>query len=118
MLSITNTSTVILVPTCNGITIIDTSTIIRVQSISNYSKLFFSNGKTLVVAKVLSWFEEKLPGQLFIRVHRSHIVGLNYVQAYCNSGSTRVILQDNTAIDISRRKRVAVLRVFRELQAA
>lgn len=118
MSPISNNSTIILLPTCDGISIIDTSMIIRVQSISNYSKLFFSNGKILVVAKVLGWFEEKLPEQLFIRVHRSHIVSLNYVQAYCNSGGTRIILRDNTAINISRRKRPAVLRIFRNLQAA
>jgi DNA-binding LytR/AlgR family response regulator len=117
MLPYLNNSTTMLLPTENGICIIDVCTIVRVQSLSNYSKLFFSNGKTLVVAKVLRWFGGKLPEQLFIRVHRSHIVSLNYVQGYCNNG-TRIILKDNSAISISRRKREAVLRVFRSLQAA
>ena len=36
----------ILVPSDKGLQVIDVHSIIRVQSISNYSKLFFKNGKT------------------------------------------------------------------------
>lgn len=105
-------------PTSDGVCIIDDTTIIRIQSISNYSKLFFNNGKTLVVAKVLAWFEDQLSSQLFVRVHRSHLVSLQYVHKYCNRHNSRIILHDNTAIDVSRRKKRAVISVFRNKVAA
>jgi two-component system, LytTR family, response regulator len=108
----------LILPTNRGVREIEISTIIRIQSNSNYSKLFFSNGQTLVVAKVLAWFGGKLPDCLFIRVHRSHLISLRYVQASCNHSSNKIILRDNTAIDVSRRKKGMVMRIFRNLQAA
>jgi len=76
---------VIVLPTCKGIMIIPVQQIIRIQSISNYSKLFFRNaspatggGKTLVVAKVLHWFEELPQLSSFVRIHRTHLVNINY----------------------------------------
>jgi two-component system, LytTR family, response regulator len=113
MLSVIKNPEIMLLPTQTGISMIDISTIVRVQSISNYSKLFFKNGKTLVVAKLLSWFEGKLPHEYFIRIHRSHLVNLLHVQGYCNSNSGRIILNDNTSIDISRRKKARVMKFFR-----
>jgi hypothetical protein len=41
-------------PSRQGIHVIEISNIVRKEAISNYSKLYFTNGKTLVVAKVLS----------------------------------------------------------------
>ena len=101
--------------TCKGIEVININTIIRVEAISNYSKLFFSNGKTLVVAKVLAWFEDKLPGWLFVRVHRSHIINLRYMRSWCNNRISRAILRDNTVIEISRRRKKKVMEILKDL---
>ncbi len=43
----------LLLPTCKGIEVISANNIIRIEGISNYSKLFFLDGETLVVAKLL-----------------------------------------------------------------
>lgn len=58
--------------TSTGNFLIDTNTIVRVEASS--SKLLFNNGKTLVNAKVLKWFEQRLPPETFTRLHRSHLV--------------------------------------------
>jgi two-component system, LytTR family, response regulator len=105
-------------PTDMGTRVIDIDTIVRIQSCSNYSKLFFNNGKTLVVAKILGWFDGQLPDSLFVRVHRSHLIGVRYVQEYDNRMTNRITLHDNTAINVSRRKKATVMKVFRSLQAA
>lgn len=93
--------------TSTGNYLIDTRTIIRVQASSNYSKLFLSNGKVLVTAKLLKWFEEHLPDQSFTRLHRSHLVNnlfLNYHQRI----NKCVELIDGNFIQISRRRRKSV----------
>lgn len=107
----------LLLPTCKGIEVINSNTIIRIEAVSNYSKLYFSNGKTLVMAKVLAWFEDKLPQGSFIRVHRSHIISLQYVRTWCYSRNSKVILCDNTSIDVSRRKKGTVAKILTRLQA-
>ena len=97
-------------PTHTGLQIIDINTIIRIQSISNYSKLFFSNGKTLVVAKVLAWFGHNLPGQIFLRVNRSQIISRLHVKGLQSDG---VMLDDLTVIYISRRRKRDILPLIR-----
>jgi len=52
--------------------------IVRIEANSNYSFLFFSNGKTLVVSKVLHSLEAQLDSLNFIRVHSSHLVNVDH----------------------------------------
>lgn len=95
----------ILVPTDRGMQVIDVHSIIRVQSISNYSKLFFLNGKTLVVAKVLRWFEERLHTHKFLRIHRTHLVNSDRMKAYKNANTIEIELMNGERLMVARRKR-------------
>jgi two-component system, LytTR family, response regulator len=100
----------IFLPTCKGIEVIDTGTIIRIEAISNYSKLFFSNGKTLVVAKVLQWFEQSLKplhfgGSSFLRIHRTHLINKNFIQQYIKGEGGKVKLLNGELIDVAKRKK-------------
>ena len=81
---------VLFLPIIYGTEKIKISSIIRIEAISNYSKIFFADGKTLVVAKVLRWFDEKLPVQQFIRVHRTHFVNKSFMRQYNNAGKVKL----------------------------
>jgi two-component system LytT family response regulator len=96
----------LLLGTSKGLEIIDTDSILRVEAISNYCKIFFNNGKALVVAKVLAWFEEKLAGFCFTRLHRSHLVNMNYIRSYNNLNGAVVVLTNNEKLSVSRRKKI------------
>jgi hypothetical protein len=50
-------SSYLLLNTSLGLQIIDVNTIVRIEAMSNYSKLFFTNNKTLVFSKTLQWFQ-------------------------------------------------------------
>jgi two-component system LytT family response regulator len=98
----------LLLSTSAGIEMIQMDTIVRIEAISNYSKLFFANGKTLVVAKVLRWFEERLPGMQFIRVHRTHIINRKYLLAYHYERNGYMQLANGESIEVARRKKIYV----------
>lgn len=100
---INTTEQVIFLPTMYGLEKIPINNIVRIEAISNYSKLFFTNGKTLVVAKVLRWFEERISIEKFIRIHRTHFVNKNCMQQYSNAG--KVKLFSGEYIDVSRRRK-------------
>ena len=97
---------ILLLATCRGIEIIDINSVLRVEAISNYSKLFFEDGKTLVVAKLLSWFEKKLAAVHFIRLHRGHLVNIRYIKACDNYNNGEVVLVNNERLEVSRRRRL------------
>jgi two-component system, LytTR family, response regulator len=97
--------------TSTGSFLIDTNTIVRIEASSNYSKLYFNNGKTLVTAKVLKWFEERLPQQSFTRLHRSHLVNNRFLQPH-QSSSNAFEMQNGKVIQVSRRRKKLVLMKF------
>lgn len=106
---------VIVLPTCKGIMIIPVRQIIRIQSISNYSKLFFENacpatggGKTLVVAKVLRWFEELPQLSSFVRIHRTHLVNINYINVYTGKRSGELLLDNGEIFSVAKRKKAGL----------
>ena len=81
--------------------------IIRVEAISNYSRIYLSNGKNIIAAKVLHWFEDTLPTGMFTRVHRSHLVNKLFVQQINGTQSKSLLLYNGESIAISRRKRLS-----------
>jgi two-component system LytT family response regulator len=97
--------------TSTGNFLIDAHTIVRVEASSNYSKLYFNDGKTLVTAKVLKWFEQRLPAENFTRLHRSHLVNNRFLQTQQCSGKA-FELQNGKVIQVSRRRKKAVLMKF------
>jgi two-component system, LytTR family, response regulator len=87
--------------TSNGAYVIDTDTIVRCQASSNYTKLFFTNAKTLVIAKTLGQLAEALQASAFVRVHQSHLINTHYIDAITN---TSVLLKNGCTVSVSRRK--------------
>ena len=94
--------------------LIDVREIVRIQSISNYSKLFFSDGRTLVVAKILGWFEQQLQGRDFVRVHRTHLINTDYIcQFHTDKGNSKLELTNGERVDVSVRKKAGFLKLLR-----
>ena len=92
--------------------------ILRIEAISNYSKLYFTDGKTLVVSKVLQWFEDQLVNDCFIRVHRSHLINTVYISEYNKKGKQTIILNDNSFFQVARRKQTLVRRLLENAMTA
>jgi len=92
--------------------------ILRIEAISNYSKLYFTDGKTLVVSKVLHWFEGQLLGAQFIRVHRSHLINTEYISEYNKKGKQVITLKDNSFFTVARRKQTVVRRLLKNTLSA
>ena len=93
------------IPTNKGIFLLRLQNIIRIQSISNYSKIYFAD-KThpLTVAKVLHWFEDNLPVDDFLRSHRTHLVNKAHIINVILSSQT-MQLSNGEQIDISKRRK-------------
>ncbi len=93
------------IPGCNEGFGVAAEEIIRIQAVSNYSRIYFSNGKVVVVAKVLHWFEDSLPIDMFARVHRSHLVNRMFVGSVNGKRTEKLVLLNGEIITVSRRKK-------------
>jgi len=92
-------------PTGERIEFVEVKTIVRCQGESNYTHLYFTAKKPLLVAKSLVEFEELLGDHGFIRVHKSHLVNLNHITSISKSDGGTLVLSNGDSILISRRRK-------------
>ncbi|HEY0177836.1 MAG TPA: LytTR family DNA-binding domain-containing protein [Pedobacter sp.] len=91
-------------PNGQGYTLIDINEIIRIEADSNYSVFHLDNGDKITVSKVLKEYEELLPEDQFVRIHKSSIVNLNYLKEYNSRNGLEVVLKNGEKIAVSRRR--------------
>lgn len=84
--------------------------IIRCEGDDNYTRFYFLNEKTLIASRTLKEFEEILSDYHFVRVHKSHLVNMSYVDRFDREGL--IWLNNGNAIPVSRRKRQYVIKYF------
>ncbi len=102
----------IAVPTWEGLEFIQLRNVVRIESNSNYSRIFFTTGPSLLVTKQLKEFEEMLAPYRFCRVHNMHLINLNYVKRYLRGDGGRVVMENGDEIDVSRRKKDDFLKLI------
>lgn len=94
-----------------GYTVVDMDCIIRLKADNNYTIIYLSDGKEIIVSKTLKDFEAILTDSYFIRVHRSDIINLIFLKEFMSNGN--LILKDGTRLNISRRRHKEFLQVLR-----
>lgn len=87
-------------PTLMGKVFVPLREIIRLEGQRNYTLFVLNNGKPILVAKTLGFFDELLPVN-FVRVSRGSVINLSYVVPF-NGGNLR--LKDGYEIPVSRRR--------------
>lgn len=105
----------IVIPTISGFEYVNVKDIIRLESDSNYTTLYFSNKTNLLVAKTLKDFEELLAEHHFFRVHNSHLINLRYMKRYLRGEGGTAIMEDGKEVEISRRRKEEFLKALHDL---
>lgn len=109
----TNTDQIkISVPTFDGIFFPFVKDIVRVESSNNYSTLYFTNGKKLIVSKTLKDFEDLLVSYNFFRVHNSHLINIKMIKKYNKADGGSIELENGDVIEISRRRKDDFLKLI------
>ena len=86
------------------------SDILYIEGSGNYIKVHTQNDKPLIVLDKLTELLEKLPQKQFIRVHKSFIVNISYVQNI----EGNVLKIKDTVIPISATFRQNLDRIIKE----
>ena len=88
----------IVIPSSDGLHVIRISDITRCESSSNYTQFFLTTGKTMLASKTLKEFDGMLSPYNFERIHKSHLINMNYVKKYVQSDGGYVIMADGSRI--------------------
>lgn len=101
----------ITVPTLEGFEVVKMEEIVRLQGNGNFTDIYLKDGTKKMACRFLKHYAEILPHP-FIRVHKSHIININYVKSYNRSLGGFVVLYDKTEIDISAGYKEEFLKQF------
>lgn len=108
-----NTSPKIIIPQATGFEIINIADIMYIKAEGSYSKIFLKNDGNLLVSNNLKYFEDIVSGEKnFIRVHRSHIVNVNYAKRIVRSDGISIVLENGTDLPIAGDNVDTVLQYF------
>ena len=93
----------IFVKTGSRIDVIPVAEIIRIEAQDDYVDIVTAKGKFLK-KETMNYLEKALPGDTFVRVHRSGIVNINYIQKIEKYGkeSSMVVLKDGSRVQVSK----------------
>ena len=91
----------IALPEINGFTIVKVKDIVRCEGERNYSRIFFNDGKSVLISRTLLEFDNMLVSHGFFRIHRSHLISLRNVNRYLKTDGGVVEMIDKTQLPVS-----------------
>lgn len=102
----------VILPTLEGFEVVKMKEIVRLRGNGNFTDIHLVDGSKKMVCRFLKHFDEMLDFP-FMRVHKSHIINLNFVKSYHKSLGGYVTLFDETEIEISVGYKEEFLRRFK-----
>lgn len=90
---------------------IDTSDIVRFESEGSYTTVYLTEGKKIIVSKIIKEFEEMMSPEGFMRVHQSHLINRNHIFCFEKQDSV-ITMKDSSTVPVSTRKKEMVLHLI------
>lgn len=105
----------IVLNTSNKAYVFPINEIIRCESSGSYTIFHVKSAEPLLISKSLGEAEELLQGNKFERIHKSHLINLNYMRAFIKADGGFVEMQNGDKIPVSNRKREYLMQLLKTL---
>ena len=102
----------IVLPTMEGFDVIQLKDIVHCQANDNLTDFYLKDGKKKTVCKTLKFFEEALSDFDFLRVHKSHLININFVESYQKGKVGDIKLSNGTSVPLSINKKGSFIKKF------
>lgn len=99
----------------DGIYFVNIKDIVRLEAEDNYTHIFTVNNERMTVAKTIKAYEDLLTAVNFYRVHKRHLINLNYMSRFMK-GDSIVVMDDGFKVEVSRRRRPSFMELMKRLQ--
>jgi len=96
----------IAIPTAEGLVFLEKDSIVRCESEGNYTKIYTTDKKQMLVSKTLKVVVALLDDdELFVRPHASHLINVKYVSKYIKGSGGHLIMEDGHVVPVSKNKK-------------
>ncbi len=103
------------IPDMKGFRVVQLTDVIYCESESSYTIFHLLNGQTITASKSIMEYELLLEQSGFCRVHKSFLVNLHHIKEYVRGEGGSVVLTNDRAIEVSRRKKEVFITKMKEL---
>jgi two-component system LytT family response regulator len=86
--------------------------IVRMEADGNYTTFFLTDGSKMVASTQIGEYEKQLPENKFFRIHDKHMINLRYVKSMTRGDTGTVIMEDNSQLPVSRRRKEEFLKIL------
>ena len=102
----------VVLPVMDGFEVVQVKDIIRCQGNDNFTDFYLADGSKKMICRTLKFYEEVLSEFGFLRVHRSHLVNLEYVTGYKKGKGGMLTMQDGSTVDVSPSRKQELISRF------
>jgi two-component system LytT family response regulator len=95
--------------TLDKIIIVSLENIVRCEADNNNTVFYLKEGKKIFVTKTLKYFADMLSSYEFLRVHQSHLVNMQCINAFIKSDGGYLLLKNKETVPVSVRKKAQVI---------
>lgn len=99
----------------DGVHFVRLSEIVRLEAEDNYTHFILKAGGKVTASKTIKAYEDTLVRMNFVRVHKKHIVNMNFMKTYIKGEGGYLKLENGDTIEVSRRKKSALMECVRRL---
>ena len=83
--------------------------IVYLKALKNYTEIFTIHNSKIIASKSLKHFENKLPKELFLRIHHGYLVNFHHLNRIEKNEEMNAIMSNNEKLPISFRKKMDLL---------
>lgn len=106
----------IAVPVSDGLLFLEISSITQLAAEGAYTHIYLSDGSKLLVSKKLKFFEDILhKRKSFFRIHRSHLINLNFITKY-NRLESYIEMDSGISLPVSKERKKEFETILNEIR--
>lgn len=99
----------VMLPSGRGYLCCTADDILYLKGDSNYTEVHYRDGNKHVISKTLKVIEDKLPKNLFYRIHHSYVINISHIQEL-------VLTSQESSVKLTGGKIIPMSRGFRKMQ--
>lgn len=97
----------LILPTEGGYLFINYNEIIRCEACGNYTSIHVLEQPVIIISKTLKWIQEKVDSKMFLRVHQSHLVNIQFITKY-EKGIRAKMHLDKVIVPVAKSKKRSI----------
>lgn len=97
----------------DGVHFVRLGDIVRLEAADNYTHFLLKSGTRITASRTIKAYEDTLAAFNFVRVHKKHIVNMNFMKTYIKGEGGYLVMDNGDNIEVSRRKKSNLMEAVR-----